>query len=459
VIVNTKEKELDYPSGEENVYIHYPGDGGVLLKNLWRKFLFGWMFDGTRLFLSSYPTAESRIMFHRQIQDRVKTLAPGVHFDDDPYVVLADNKLYWMIDGYTTSGYYPYSEPFSAQESAYRRSIRDRLFSRKVKGQLHGINYIRNSVKAVVDAFDGSVDFYVFEPDDPVIQVWSKIFPDLLKDRQEMPHALLQHVRYPKDMLLVQGLVYAKYHMSDPTVFYNQEDLWIRATEKYYNEVQPVQPYYIMWELPGSAELDFVLILPFTPKNRQVMIGWIAGMCDPDDYGRFLAYKFPKEKRVLGTQQVETKIDQDRFLSGQLTLWDQRGSNVIRGNVLAIPVEGTLLYVEPIYLQAETAAYPELRLVIVMHNDILSYGETFDKALMGIFEDGEPVFEAGEKGMETPATVESLVQSANQAFEDYLKLLGEKRFDEASNSLEQLEKTLNQLSKTVTSASEISTTQ
>jgi uncharacterized membrane protein (UPF0182 family) len=263
-----------------------------------------------------------------------------------------------------------------------------------------------------------------------------------------MPQALAEHVRYPKDMLLIQGLVYSKYHMTDPTVFYNQEDLWVRATEKYYNHVQPLEPYYIMWELPGSDEPQFVLMLPFTPKNRQVSIGWIAGMSDGNNYGRFLAYKFPKEKRVLGPQQVETKIDQDSYLSGQLTLWDRRGSRVIRGNVLAIPIENTLLYVEPIYLQAETAAYPELRLVAVMHNDNLSYAESFEKALAGLFTEKPPEAQAAKQtrpaGAKQP--LDRLIRQANNAFQNYLRFLGEKKFARASQALEQLESTLQELS-------------
>ena len=230
--------------------------------------------------------------------------------------------------------------------------------------------------------------------------------------------------------------------MADPEVFYNQEDLWVRATEKYYARVQPVEPYYVMWQLPGSERAEFVAMLPFTPKNRQVLIGWIAGLCDGENYGRFLAYKFPKEKRVLGPQQVETKIDQDRFLSGQLTLWDQRGSAVIRGNVLAIPIGDTLLYVEPIYLQAETAAYPELRLVVLMHGDDLSYAETFEAALEGLF-DGVARVAPG-----APVAGGSLAEQAlraNQVFEHYLRLQGEGRFAEAGGELERLHELLQRL--------------
>jgi hypothetical protein len=234
---------------------------------------------------------------------------------------------------------------------------------------------------------------------------------------------------------------------TDPTVFYNQEDLWVRATEKYYSQVQPVEPYYIMWELPGSNEPEFVLMLPFTPKNRQVSIGWIAGMSDGNNYGRFLAYKFPKEKRVLGPQQVETKIDQDSYLSGQLILWDQRGSRVIQGNVLAIPIEDTLLYVEPIYLQVETAAYPELRLVAVMHNDDLSYAETFGKALEGLFDDAPPEAEAKKEPASVGAKLplDQLIRQAGDAFQTYLQTLGEKKFAEASQALQQLESGLQDL--------------
>ena len=241
----------------------------------------------------------------------------------------------------------------------------------------------------------------------------------------------------------MQGLVYAKYHMTDPVVFYNQEDLWVRATEKYHSRVQPVEPYYIMWERPESNELEFVLILPFTPKDKQVLIGWIAGMCDPGNYGKFLAYKFPKEKRIIGPQQVETKIDQDSHLSGQLTLWDQRGSNVIRGNVLAIPVEDTLIYAEPIYLQAETAAYPELRLVALMHGDNLSYAETFDRALEGLLGKSEKLKEKFGPVAET--TYEDLIRKANRTFDEYIDSYGKKDFKKAAESLERLQKLLERM--------------
>ncbi len=454
VVVNSAETEFDYPSGEENIYARYEGDGGVPISSFWRKVLFGWKFDGTRFLLSGYPRSESRIQFHRQIRQRVNKLAPFLQFDADPYIVLVDGRLYWILDAYTTSSYYPYSEPFSASEFIeYRNSAGTRSLQTSTGRHLRGINYMRNAVKAVVDAYQGTVDLYVFEPQDPLIRVWERIFPGLFKQESEMPGELRTHVRYPVDLLRVQGLVYAKYHMTDPTVFYNQEDLWIRATEKYHGAVQPVEPYYVIWELPDVDKPDFVLMLPFTPKNRQVLIGWIAGMCDGEDYGRLLAYKFPKERRVIGPQQVETKIDQDPHLSGQLTLWDQRGSNVIRGNVLAIPIGETLVYVEPIYLQADTAAYPELRLVVIMHGDNMSYAESFDEALAGLLGDEADVAARAPGPAAAPATqVARIARQASQAFDNYLAAVGDGEFDRAAGALETLQRSLERLVPDTTAA-------
>lgn len=444
VVVNSREPEFDHPSGDENVTTFYAGSGGVQLENLWRKFVLGWRFDGTQFFFSAYMTPETRVLFHRKVLDRVATLAPFLELDEDPYIVLVDGRLYWILDAYTTSRHYPYSEPFTAREQIeYGPEGRRDLLVQGVMGGLRGANYVRNAVKAVVDAYDGTTTLYVFDPDDPLARAWGAAFPGLFRDAADMPAGLRAHVRYPDGFLLTQGLVYAKYHMADPEVFYNQEDLWVRATEKYYADIQPVEPYYVMWQLPGSERAEFVAILPFTPKNRQVMIGWIAGLCDAENYGRFLAYKFPKEKRVLGPQQVETKIDQDRFLSGQLTLWDQRGSGVIRGNVIAIPIGDTLLYVEPIYLQAETAAYPELRLVVVMHGDDLSYAEDFETALEGLF-DG-PARAAPSQGV--PASLAEQARLANEAFEEYLRLQGEGRFEAAGGQLERLRGLLQHLAE------------
>jgi uncharacterized membrane protein (UPF0182 family) len=439
-IVNSREPEFDHPSGDDNVYTVYSGSGGVRLENLWRKFVLGWRFDGTQFFFSTYMTPETRVLFHRRVQDRVAILAPFLEFDEDPYIVVENGRLYWILDAYTTSTYYPYSEPFAGQEQVeYGPAEQRERWVGRVTSSLRGANYVRNSAKIIVDAYDGTTTIYAFDSEDPILRAWRGAFPGLFRDAAEMPAGLRNHVRYPDGFLLVQGLVYAKYHMADPEVFYNQEDLWVRATEKYYSRVQPVEPYYVMWQLPGSERAEFVAMLPFTPKNRQVMIGWIAGMCDEDNYGRFLAYKFPKEKRVLGPQQVETKIDQDRFLSGQLTLWDQRGSSVIRGNVIAIPIGDTLLYVEPIYLRAETAAYPELRLVVVMHGDNLSYAETFEAALEGLFAAAsDEATPAQAQRTHAPASLREQARSANEVFERYVRLQGEGRFSAAGREPEHL---------------------
>ncbi len=456
VVANSSEEEFDFPRGDTNAYVHYDGTGGVPLQNYWRQFLYAYKFDETKLLFSGYPRPESRIMFHRNIGERVKQLAPFLQFDDDPYIVLAEGKLYWMIDAYTISSNYPYSQPFSSFEDVILRGQQpgSQLQNRAEPGQ-RGVNYIRNSVKVVVDAYNGTTDFYRFDEEDPLIQAWNKVVPGLLKPWQEMPESLLSHIRYPADLLLIQGVVYAKYHMMDPTVFYNQEDLWVRATEKYLDRVQPVEPYYIMWELPEEEELSFVLMMPFTPKTRQVLIGWLAGMCDPERYGELIAYNFPKDRRILGPQQVETKIDQDAALSSQLSLWDQRGSSVIRGNVLAIPVNETLFYVEPIYLQAETAAYPELRLVVIMHNDDIAYAPTFEGALERILRNTESAIPLLEERRATAAgdttaisvapELNERIQAANQAFEDYLRYTGDKDYQRASEALRRLEENLKAL--------------
>ncbi len=456
VIVNSKEKEFDYPKGEENAYTKYKGKGGVKLENFWRRFLYGWKFDGTNLLLSGYPTNESRIMFKRQIRERVKKLAPFITWDHDPYVVLSEGKIYWIIDGYSTSDQLPYSKFFTAREQIeYNQGDQTRVLNNTIAPQFKGSNYIRNSVKAVVNAYNGQVDLYQFDEEDPVIEVYRNIFPDLFKDKSAMPDPIKKHVRYPVDYFLAQGNIHAKYHMTNPEVFYNQEDLWTRATEKYYGKLKPVDPYYVMWQLPGSDKSQFTLMMPYTPKNRQVAIGWIAGLSDGKNYGDILSYQFPKEKRILGPQQVESKIDQDSYLSKQLSLWDQRGSNVIRGNVLAIPVGQNLFYVEPIYLQSETAAYPELRMVVIMHNDQISYAPTFDKALEGLIQNKPVKASATDTAQERPKKADKtkvlnkqeLIKKAKKAFDNYLKYTGEKAFNQASKALDRLEENLNKLSE------------
>lgn len=447
VVANSRAPEFDYPQGGTNVYTHYAGTGGVPLEGFWRKLVFGWKVGGTRLLFSEYPRPESRIMLRRNVAERVATVAPFLKLDPDPYLVVVDGRLSWIIDAYTTSNNFPYSEPY-LEQSATTVDEASRLFraaeestNRQMNALLQGSNYIRNSVKAVVDAYDGKMALYVFDPEDPIVQVWSRVYPDLFLPMEKMPATLRAHVRYPEAMLATQGSVFAKYHMTDPVVFYNQEDLWIRATEKYYDEIRPVVPYYVMWQAPEARRLEFILMQPFTPKNRQVMIGWIAGLCDGDNYGKLIAYRFPKDKWILGPQQVDTKIDQSSSLSAQLTLWDQRGKRVIRGNVLAIPISKTILYVEPIYIQAQTAAYPELRVVVLMHGEDMSFAPTFGESLERLL-GGKPSPMLESTG-EVPLS--DAVREANDAFETYQRLTKDGRFGDAGQQLELLGNALRRL--------------
>lgn len=447
VVANSRAPEFDYPQGGTNVYTHYAGAGGVPLEGFWRKLVFGWKVGGTRLLFSDYPRPESRIMFRRNVVERVATVAPFLKLDPDPYMVVVDGRLSWIIDAYTTSNHFPYSEPYREQsvstvdEASRLFRAADESTNRQMDTLLRGSNYVRNSVKAVVDAYDGKMALYVFDPEDPIVRVWSRVYPDLFLPMEKMPTALRAHVRYPEAMLATQGSVFAKYHMTDPVVFYNQEDLWIRATEKYYDEIRPVVPYYVMWQAPESRRLEFILMQPFTPKNRQVMIGWIAGLCDGDNYGKLIAYRFPKDKWILGPQQVDTKIDQSSSLSAQLTLWDQRGKRVIRGNVLAIPISKTILYVEPIYIQAQTAAYPELRVVVLMHGEDMSYAPTFGESLEKLL-GGKPSTALEPTG-EPPLF--DAVRAASEAFETYQRLTNDGKFGEAGQQLEILREALRRL--------------
>ncbi|RME71430.1 MAG: UPF0182 family protein [Planctomycetota bacterium] len=470
VVVASREPEFDYPHGSDNVYTRYTGRGGVAFSNFWRRVVFGWKFDGTPLLLSSYLEPTSRMMWRRTVRERVAALAPFLTLDTDPYVVLAEGRLYWVIDAYTTSSHYPYSAPFRARETiplSDGETISDRPLE-----HLDGANYVRNAVKAVVDAYEGTVQLYVFDPADPVIAAWQRVFPGLFRPADAMPAALRAHVRYPHELLLCQGLMAARYHMTDPEVFYNQEDLWVRATENYAGSVVPVEPYYVMWQRPGRREPEMAVILPFTPKGRQVLVGWIAGLCDGPDYGKLLTYLMPKDRTVLGPQQVESKIDQDGDLRRVLTLWESSGSEVIRGNVLAIPLGRTLLYVEPIFLRARTAAYPELRLVVVMHGERLGWGRRLEQALehlLGGAPPPEPVARTGPPptpsvpapqpvaatrtaGPVAASAVHALAAEANAAFERYLALQAERRFTEAAEQLERLEHALRRLLETTTPA-------
>ena len=364
VIVKTNSRELDYPSGDQNIYTDYDGRGGINIGSLWRKLIFSAHSATLRLLLSQDMTSASRILLHRQIRERVAKIAPFLTFDRDPYLVIAEEgRLFWIVDAYTMSNAFPYSEPMQRQ----------------------GQNYVRNSVKAVIDAYHGTVEFYLADEKDPVIQAYSKIFPGMFKALSAMPDSLRSHVRYPQDLFRIQARMYSTYHMQDPQVFYNKEDLLSIPRQNTEGSDREMEPYYTIMRLPGEAKEEFVLLLPFTPNKRDNMRAWLAARSDDPHYGKLIALDFPKAKLIYGPKQIDARIDQDTVISQQLSLWNQRGSQVIRGSLLAIPIEKSLLYVQPLYLAAEKGSLPELKRVIVAMGNQIVMDEDLDKSLQQIF--------------------------------------------------------------------------
>ena len=395
VFVKSGARELDYPAGDQNIYTQYSGSGGVSIGSLWRKLIFSAHFATLRIVLSADIVQESRILYQRQIQERVKKVLPFVTFDRDAYMVIAQGgRLFWMIDGYTTSDRFPYSAPIRRQ----------------------GTNYIRNSVKAVVDAYNGTVDFYMSDPEDPIVQSYQKIFPQLFKPLEKMPEDLRAHIRYPEDLFTIQSQMYATYHMRDPQVFYNKEDLLSIPRQTVSGTEREMAPYYTIMRLPGETKEEFVLLLPFTPNNRDNMRAWLAARSDPPHYGKLIALDFPKAKLVYGPKQIDARIEQDAFISQQLSLWGQRGQ-VIRGSLLAIPIEKSLLYVQPLFLAAEKGSLPELKRVIVAFGNQIAMEETLDQSLQRVFGG-----KASAEPSPMPASVkEALIEStlAQRALEHF----------------------------------------
>lgn len=368
VLVNTKTKEFNYPKGNQNVYTSYQGRGGVQLSSLFRRLVYTWDISDIKILLTRYLTGNSRIMFHRIITDRDNTIAPFLMYDSDPYLVAGkDGKLYWIHDAYTTSNMFPYSQPLTQSQNK------------------RGINYIRNSVKVVIDAYNGDVSYYVIDPSDPLVQTYEKIFPTLFKPISQMPAFLRRHIRYPVDLFLIQGEMYNTFHMKSPQVFYNQEDLWSLPTEVYNKGEQAMLPYYIIMRLPDTKAEEFILMLPFTPKKKNNMVAWLCSRCDGSNYGQLVEYRLSKEKLIYGPLQIDARINQKPDISSKLTLWGQMGSSVIRGNLLVIPIEHTFLYVEPVYLQSEQSKMPELKRVIVALGDQLQMRDNLDDTLRAVF--------------------------------------------------------------------------
>ena len=361
-LVTTSVREFSHPKSDENVYSRYDGSGGVRVGSFWRRLLFALHQSDANIFITSAITPESRIQFWRNVKDRVERLAPFLRLDKDPYLVVSDGRLFWIQDAYTVASLYPYSEPFEGD-----------------------LNYIRNSVKVVVDAYNGDVTFYVIDDQDPVLAVYRHALPALFRDLKELPDDLRRHLRYPQYLFEVQVEKYSTYHMTVPQVFYNGEDLWSAPREKYGGKVITMKPYYILMKLPGEDRLQFLLMTPLTPANRDNMIAWIAARSDFPGYGETIVYKLPKKRLIVGPIQMEAMIDQDTLISQQITLWDQRGSRVVRGNLLVIPIDQSFLYVEPVYLIAEDSEIPQLKRIIVSDGRKLAMESTLRAALNVVF--------------------------------------------------------------------------
>ncbi len=445
VYVKTRQKEFNYPQGQTNSLTSYEGNGGIVLGGFLRRLIIAFdRGDLAKLPFSDDVNKDSRLLMRRSVRARVRALAPFLTFDPDPYIVVGeDGRLSWIMDAFTTSDSYPYSRHYRLGGTTY--------------------NYVRNSVKVVIDAYDGTTTFYVFDSEDPIIAAYRGIFPSLFKDASAMPPAMRKHVRYSELLLKLQASVYGLYHMTDPEVFYNREDLWTLATEASTDtsgkqSTQSMEPNFVLMKLPGETGVEFVDILPFTPANRNNLIGWIAGRSDGANYGTAMVYNFPKTRLIDGPLQVEARIDQNAQLSGQLTLWNQQGSHVRRGSLLVIPIGRGLLYAEPIYLQAERSPMPELRLVVLALQDRLAYGPTFESAMTGLFGGGasstsavaapsEPSPHAAPAAAaRQPATdLKALITAAAKDFNDYQQLTAAGKLGEAGRKLEELKRKLEDL--------------
>jgi uncharacterized membrane protein (UPF0182 family) len=454
VYVRTRQKEFNYPEGDSNNLTSYDGRDGILLGGLFRRLIIATeQGDLTRLPFSDDVNPESRLLRRRNIRERARALAPFLTFDADPYIVVGDEgRLLWMIDAYTSSNSYPYARHYRLDRSRF-------------------VNYLRNSVKVVVDAYDGSVSFYVFDPEDPIIAAYRKVFPGLFKDVSEMPATLRKHVRYPELMLEMQAAVYGLYHMMEPEVFYNREDLWTVASEVGMNAqreqgAQQIEPNFVLMKLPGERSAEFIEMLPFTPANRNNLIGWIAGRSDEPHYGKALVYNFPKTKLVEGPLQIEARIDQNPQLSAQFSLWNQQGSNVRRGGLTVIPVGRALLYAEPIYLQAEHSPMPEMRLIVLALQDRVSFAPTFGMSMAALLGRGPSALSlegnipgvavqqapraaapAGAPRPSSAADVSALISEAARDLSDYQRLTAEGRLGEAGQRLEALKEKLERLQR------------
>jgi hypothetical protein len=449
VFTGTTTDEFDYPRGGENASTRYDGLGGVPMTSIWQRLAYAYDLGSLKILISNYFTNESRIHYHRAIRERVDQVAPFLKFDNDPYLMAIDGRLQWVVDAYTVSDRYPYSEPLVRSNNA-AAVLGGNGVAQIVQGN---VNYIRNSVKVVMDAYDGTMQFLVVNETDPLLNTYRQIFPTLFTPKPDTPEAVKAHFRYPLDFFKVQAQMYLSYHMDTPEVFYNREDLWRFPMEIYEGNEQLVEPYYIIMRLPGSEQEEFMLILPFTPVNKDNMIAWMAARSDGEQYGTSLLYEFPKQELVYGPSQIEARIDQNPEISQQLTLWSQEGSRVIRGDLLVIPIEQSLLYVEPVYLRAEQGELPELRRVIAAFESQTVMETTLDNALAALFgepqaQQEQPEGEAAAPGLPTvPADLRALARDALEAYQNAQNALRQGDWTSYGEYQQELERLLEQLSQ------------
>ena len=464
VYVKTKQAEFNFPQGDKDNPTVYDGTGGIPLGGFFRRMMLAWALgDLSKLPFSDAVTSESRVLMRRNIRERVNALAPFLVYDDDPYIVVTkDGRLFWMIDAFTESDTYPYSTHYQAGGKV--------------------VNYIRNSVKVTIDAYNGTVDFYVFDPNDPLIQAYRAVFPALFKDKSQMPPDLLAHIRYPETLIKTQADVFGLYHTTNPSVFFQRQDVWSVANqitlnrERQQQQTEALEPYFVLMRLPGEQTQDeFVEIVPFTPAGRPNMIGWMAGRSDPEVYGSLRVYNFQKSGQIDGPMQIEARIDQDPTLSARFTLMNQQGSRVRRGNLLVIPIGRSLLYVEPIYIQSERTPFPELRFVVLATKDRLEFGETTKEDPRPAFEiarekffgkaaaPGQQPKEEQAKPQQKPeetqpqqqpttlpplsANAQQIVNRAIEDFSEYQRLTAEGKLGEAGQKLDALKRDLDELKK------------
>ena len=429
ILTNTGEKEFDYPeaSGEENNYATYEGNAGIKL-NIFNRAMFAIKEQSLKLLVSTNLNSNSKIVINRNIEARVQKIMPFLQYDNDPYIVTADGKLYWIIDAYTTSSYYPYSEPFETTSNT---------------------NYIRNSVKVVIDAYNGETNFYLVNKEDPIANTFAKIYPKLFKSFDQMPAALQAHIRYPNVMFNIQANVYKRYHMNDVKVFYQGEDLWEISSEIFGTKEVPMTPNYYIMKPPGETDVEFVSSIPYTPSGKRNMTGLLMARNDGDKYGELILYQLPKDRIIYGPMQIESQIDQTPEISKEFSLWNSAGSTYIRGNMFVIPIEDSLIYVEPVYLEAaNTGSLPEVKRVIVAYGDRIAYEPTLAQALDSLFGTGtgtEAAPETSTPGINDQLSTEQLIQMANEAFKNATAAQQSGDWTSYGQYLKQLEQYLNQL--------------